>query len=99
MPRHPLPMPHRDIPEGNGQALAAPNEPSGDRHSGDSAAWPPFTDVRESVTCESYAATVGLRIPFVVWTRVQSMPSNSAANSTGESFTTPSIIGGQRNDP
>ena len=36
----------RDIPEGNGQAFAAPDEPSSDRHSGDWAAWPPFSDVR-----------------------------------------------------
>src|SRR4051794_14006971 len=27
------------------------------------------------------------------------MPSNSAANSTDESVTTPSMIGGQRNEP
>src|ERR1700692_1696330 len=54
---------------------------------------------RESVTCESYTATVGVGIVFIVWTRVQSRPSNSAANSTGESFITPFMIGGQRNDP
>ena len=30
----------------NGQASAAPNEPSSDRHSRDLAAWPPFSDVR-----------------------------------------------------
>jgi hypothetical protein len=30
----------------------------------------------ESIRNESYAATDGLRIPFAVWTRVQSSPSN-----------------------
>jgi hypothetical protein len=32
----------------------------------------------------------------MIWTRVQSSPSNNAANSTGDSFITPSMIGGQR---
>jgi hypothetical protein len=48
---------------------------------------------------ESYAAAMGLRIPLVVCTRVQSSPSNRAANSTGESLITPSTMGGQRKDP
>jgi hypothetical protein len=46
---------------------------------------------------ESYAATVGFGVPFVVRTRVQSRPSNSAANSTADSRITPSITSGQRN--
>src|SRR3984957_15011230 len=53
----------------------------------------------ESITPESYTATVGFGIPRIVWTRVQSRPSNNAANSTGVSFIAPSMIGGQRNDP
>jgi hypothetical protein len=48
MPRHPSPMHPWDIPERNGQAFAAPNEPSSDPYSDDLAAWPPFSDVRGS---------------------------------------------------
>jgi hypothetical protein len=45
-----------------------------------------MSSLGESSRNESYAATDGLRIPFMVWTRVQSSPSNNAANSTGESL-------------
>ena len=49
--------------------------------------------------CAVYAGTDGVGIILVLWTRRQSRPSNSAANSRAESRMTPSFTAGQRNAP
>ena len=51
------------------------------------------------VTPRFYAADAGVGILRTLWTRVQSSPSNNAANSTADSRIMPSITGGHRKLP